>query len=756
MTVINTSTASEEALAKDKTVFLGRFDEIFRSSSSMYRGYAERPYNPDLLSNKRGAFGIYDEMRRDDQIKAVLWMKKFMVLSTGWEISVDNDEFDEIASEIKKNLLEIDFPNFGDAISNMLTHLDYGFSITEPVFEISDTGEKLKVKLKSLKTRAPHTFVIHSDDTGEIEKIEQYTNKGFITITHDELKGLMLLIHQYEFGVPYGTSDLQSAYRAWVTKESVIKFWAIYLERFGNPIIVGTVPDVTPQADRDSLISIFENLQAKTGLVVPDGVDIKLLNNIATTGEFERAVNNCNMMISRSMMIPDLIGIGGAEISGGSFSLGRKQFEIFFLTISKIRNDLENIINRYIIAPLVSYNYGITGGEIPKWKLNEMDSDDISLYLKLWLDAIRGNIWKPTDEEINHFRKQIKFPIGDIIRPDPVSWDTGNGMPDNMPKGKGGGADIGGGSGGGGDGSGGGGIPADVLDPTGEEERKEREKERRSEYTKRTQTSYESKIDFSKIEQTEDKNDLESVKILSPIYRKIKEGLIDVVQNKRLIEGRKIGLIPDLKLKYLKDLQIAWRSVLRSTLDLGWESAAKEVKKPKKMASVQNLPMEFEDTLNERSFFITGIERERILKKSRQIIMSGIEKGETTKEVAHKLGQYFEEYEIGASTLETIVKTNTNKVFNMGRRRFFEDPSLDGFVKAYQFSAIIDSRTTPICEKLDREIYAVGDPYIDKITPPLHFNCRSLLVPITEGEDYEVSKQVVKDDDLESFNGLIS
>ena len=213
--------------------------------------------------------------------------------------------------------------------------------------------------------------------------------------------------------------------------------------------------------------------------------------------------------------------------------------------------------------------------------------------------------------------------------------------------------------------------------------------------------------------------------------------------------------ITDLKLKYLKDLQLAWRGIFRETFDSGFDSAQAEISPTRKMESVINFPEEFEDTLNERSFYITGVDRDRILKKARQTLINGIEKGDTTKEVIHKLNQLFEgEYEIGAGQLEAIVRTNTNKVFNMGRRRYFEDPKLNGFVKAYQYSAIIDSRTSDICDRLDGKIYAVGDPYIDQITPPLHFNCRSLLVPVVEGEEYELSKQAVKDDDLE-FKGTI-
>jgi len=48
-------------------------------------------------------------------------------------------------------------------------------------------------------------------------------------------------------------------------------------------------------------------------------------------------------------------------------------------------------------------------------------------------------------------------------------------------------------------------------------------------------------------------------------------------------------------------------------------------------------------------------------------------------------------------------------------------------IKGYRFTAVLDSRTSDICQHHDGEIYPVDDP---KFIPPLHWNCRSVLVPV--------------------------
>ena len=54
-----------------------------------------------------------------------------------------------------------------------------------------------------------------------------------------------------------------------------------------------------------------------------------------------------------------------------------------------------------------------------------------------------------------------------------------------------------------------------------------------------------------------------------------------------------------------------------------------------------------------------------------------------------------------------------------------------------EYSAVIDDRTTPVCEELDGKIFLMGSPELDRLTPPNHFNCRSVLVPVVVGDSYD-------------------
>lgn len=74
---------------------------------------------------------------------------------------------------------------------------------------------------------------------------------------------------------------------------------------------------------------------------------------------------------------------------------------------------------------------------------------------------------------------------------------------------------------------------------------------------------------------------------------------------------------------------------------------------------------------------------------------------------------------------------------NKGRHAFFEE---SGVVAAYQYSAIMDERTSDICSGLHNTIFKAGDEPI----PPMHFNCRSVLIPITKYEEFTPTEKIEK------------
>lgn len=78
---------------------------------------------------------------------------------------------------------------------------------------------------------------------------------------------------------------------------------------------------------------------------------------------------------------------------------------------------------------------------------------------------------------------------------------------------------------------------------------------------------------------------------------------------------------------------------------------------------------------------------------------------------------------------ETIVRTETTNYYNTVRRNIYDE--VPG-VTHYLFICIRDHRTTPWCKSRNDLVYTKGSKVLDEETPPIHYNCRSEILPLSK------------------------
>lgn len=106
-----------------------------------------------------------------------------------------------------------------------------------------------------------------------------------------------------------------------------------------------------------------------------------------------------------------------------------------------------------------------------------------------------------------------------------------------------------------------------------------------------------------------------------------------------------------------------------------------------------------------------------------------------------------------AAYLNTLARTNLFEAMNEARYAEFTDPELDGFVLAFRYSAVLDERTTEICQALHDRVYKATSEVWDTYRPPNHFNCRSVLIPITEVDGFDPADES-EEPDVEPQEGF--
>ena len=90
-----------------------------------------------------------------------------------------------------------------------------------------------------------------------------------------------------------------------------------------------------------------------------------------------------------------------------------------------------------------------------------------------------------------------------------------------------------------------------------------------------------------------------------------------------------------------------------------------------------------------------------------------------SKTLQHRLG-------VGANESLRLIATESTFVMNQANKQAF----MDAGIERYQYSAVRDSRTSPVCKHLDGEIFRFDEAKVGINFPPAHPFCRSTIVPI--------------------------
>lgn len=677
------------------------FEEITTKKSYLDNDSMLLPWNPDDLVQKHQDFSLYEEMCKDDQVSVCLQLKKDLILCSGYDFIPQADDQEDIIEDLKIAIKEdADWP-FEEMLEEILSSCEFGFSLSEKVFQKRDDGN---LSLKWIKTRHPGPWILHTDDAGNIIRYEQRGTSGNKDIPKDVL---IHYINKRRFQNPYGVSDLRPAYQAWFTKKHISRWYAIFIEKAGSPVPIAKYDSniATAQAKTD-IYNAIKRFQTKTAMLIPKEFEIDFLESSSNGEAFINGLNIFNMFIGRSMLIPDLMGFQGAETSGGSYSLGETQMDVFFKHIQRRREILERTINNEIVWPIVLHNFGLVDN-YPRFKLRPITEKQVVDSTKLWLEAVRGGVYKPTPEEINHFREIINYPIAENTE------GMGEGDADTLEDPR----------------SEGGDNPEVAAYPTKDGDESTFAKKERK-YGP-TNGPYSGKTNFELVEKTLDNATDSFLAVSRSLINDIFLDFEDQIDRKKIVQRGAVEKLEALDVKGVASLRVKLHKELKDLYRKGGELASAEVFKGAFAKPI--VDEKFLEILEAETFQYIGDWKQNITKRAKAILLAAIKDGKPISAITPLLQGELKTK--SAAELERWARTKFTEVMNKGRLNFFNSTKV---IAGYQYSAILDDRTTEICRGLHGKKFVAGTEPI----PPNHWNCRSILVPITIYEEFTPDEKV--------------
>ena len=126
---------------------------------------------------------------------------------------------------------------------------------------------------------------------------------------------------------------------------------------------------------------------------------------------------------------------------------------------------------------------------------------------------------------------------------------------------------------------------------------------------------------------------------------------------------------------------------------------------------------------------LAGVLEKDILEKVRGVVRESMFTGSTLKQRIEALREADSKIRaMGKHRVEAIARTEVARADNMGR---LIDMKSNPDVLGVEFSAVLDDRTTDMCQARHGLMMRMDDPRLPYNTPPIHVRCRSLLLAAT-------------------------
>jgi SPP1 gp7 family putative phage head morphogenesis protein len=332
----------------DKTPILNEI-AIAEKDIDIYSGWINRLENPDpVLKSEASGKGLklYDEVERDGHAGAVLQQRILAVVSRPWDVipGEDKDSAKDVAAFVK-DILEN--TNFKQACQEILLAVLYGYYVIEVMW----AEDNAQYVISKLRAKHPKRF--------------QFTpERELRLLTHDNmLEGESVPDRKFvvfSYGSsdnPYGKGLGQKMWWPVWFKKHGIKFWMIFLDKFGSPTPVGKYPPGGSKAkeDKQKLLDAIDAIQQETGVVIPEGMAIDLLE--ATRGGKVTYESLCEYMDKQNTKAV-LSQTGTTDIKdAGAYNASQTLDEVRQAICEADADLLCECFNETLIPWIVDYNF---------------------------------------------------------------------------------------------------------------------------------------------------------------------------------------------------------------------------------------------------------------------------------------------------------------------------------------------------------------------------------------------------------------
>ena len=532
------------------------------------------------------------------------------------------------------------------------------------------------IGIKKIEVRRPHEIRFQQDIHGNLLGVIQETPAGEINLP---LNRIIIYSYQSEFSNYFGRSDLEAAYRGWWHKENAYRWLGMYMERLGIPPVFALYnPDIYNPSNVETMKSVINRIQAGTVGVIP-------------------------------RRTPEDLEMWSPELSQGIAS-------VFLPAIDRF----DTHIARAILMPSQL-------GASPETSVGSQARATIIFDLFIYMvENLRKNIAEVVQEQIVNrlvdlnFSVSDKYPVFSFIplkeETKPELFNTWLSL-----------------------------VTGGIVHQTEKDEIHIRKVFEMPEIEDIEKTEPEDTEEFSVNKIKTELDSLEKAlqkSIELSASNGIERAISSISKNKDLIPS----IVVEIELPYWNNLEDILRKHLNDSLNAGMFSMREELSGVEKFGirdAIESTLSFVRNIIRTRAVFYAKNLIDDLRHIVREALLVGVSNGEHEKTIAERIRGAYRSYwgeDIEAGRAKTIARTETVYAWNQGRLSEAKRPEYAGLVTGWRYNAVMDLKTTPVCRHLNGKIIKDADPMLVRLRPPNHYNCRSILEPMT------ITKRLKEDD----------
>lgn len=297
-------------------------------------------------------------------------------------------------------------------MSNAVGYRLVGF---EKVWKVSEVDPyKGYHILHKLGYRPPATISIKTDANGSYNGFVQRAFKGdkYIEMPFSAQRSLAY-IHGYDYAGITGYTPFDVVYKNYLNKVKVSFFYFAFLENVAFPRTLVKVAGDDPE-ELQYLLDKARLFSSQGIMGLYDTEEIESYESQRNTRDYQSALEYLNWEMARAVFGQFLdLGTSGER---GSYALSKDKISFFYNSVESILKEITEIVNNYIIADLVQYNFG-RNAAYPVIRFKPLNDESAQDVLETYRQVIMANTPNVTPDFLLKLMKRVEEILGLEIDP---------------------------------------------------------------------------------------------------------------------------------------------------------------------------------------------------------------------------------------------------------------------------------------------------------------------------------------------------